>query len=103
MSAPHSTAKTTSVERLADVFFRRRRLLVGLGLVVRLLTSGFYGTQDVEWWKAWGSFAVTHGMVGVYGASDRDMISFAKARASMERSMETDRNCHTVRFTQLLA
>lgn len=50
------------------------RRLVLLGLLVRLALSPLYGSQDMEWWKAWGSYAVTQGVTRVYGAPDEQIL-----------------------------
>jgi len=56
----------------------RRRLVwvaATVGLALRLLTAPAWGTQDVEWWKAWSSHVVNEGLRDVYGsASDPEII-----------------------------
>jgi hypothetical protein len=56
-----------------------RRLVVlaaALGLALRLGAAPAWGTQDVEWWKAWSTRVVHFGMRNVYGSeSDAKIIA----------------------------
>lgn len=45
------------------------------GLLIRIFASFLWGTGDVEWWKAWGTFSVLHGVTGIYGGSDREILN----------------------------
>jgi hypothetical protein len=53
-------------------------ILFALGLFARLLLAPLYGTQDVEWQKAWGTAAVREGVAGLYGSSDAGIVSLWK-------------------------
>lgn len=48
--------------------------LIAAGFVVRLGGAFLYGTGDMEWWKAWGSYAVEQSLTGLYGAPDGEII-----------------------------
>lgn len=46
-----------------------------LGLILRLAGGFFYGTQDMEWWKAFGNYGVRAGNVtSIYGAKDHVIL-----------------------------
>ena len=57
---------------------------LGLGLALRLVLSPLYGTQDVEWWKAWGTFAVHDSLIRVYGAPDDEMLRLWRSGKTRE-------------------
>jgi len=44
------------------------------GLLVRLIGSFLYGTQDMEWWKAWGVYATQQSLTGIYGTTDQEIF-----------------------------
>jgi len=43
-------------------------------LFLRIILCFCYGTQDMEWWKAWTVDIVKNGITNVYGASDNEII-----------------------------
>ena len=43
-----------------------------------------YGTQDVEWWKAWYSSMEEKGILNVYGAPDNENIKLLEQGLSFE-------------------
>ena len=55
---------------------QRRTFLLwfAAGLALRLFLSPLYGTQDVEWQKAWGTALVHDGLTGIYGAPDAEIL-----------------------------
>jgi hypothetical protein len=59
-------------------------ILFALGLFARLLIAPLYGTQDVEWQKAWGTAAVREGVLGLYGARDAEILALWKQGKSRE-------------------
>ena len=64
-------------------------LLIGLGLLIRIGGGFLYGTQDMEWWKAWASFSTQYGVVEMYSTvPDRDIIRMlreGKPRAEVRK------------------
>lgn len=71
------------------------RLAIAAGLLIRLAAAPAYGTQDVEWWKAWGGDAVKHGVTTIYGAADETIIDHWRAgRAFPEIVAATQRVIH---------
>lgn len=55
-------------------------LLIGLGLLFRLAGGFLYGTQDMEWWKAFGSFTSSYGISQVYSTvPDREIVRLLSA------------------------
>jgi hypothetical protein len=62
------------------------------GLALRLLLSPLYGTQDVEWQKAWAKGMLQHGMTRVYGAPDAEILGRIKDgqdRAAVRAATQT--------------
>ena len=53
---------------------RQLVLLLLAGLVIRLAGGFLYGTQDMEWWKAFGTYASQESLVGIYGGADQEII-----------------------------
>ncbi len=61
---------------ISDRLDRRAMMLLFLsGFVIRIMCAFLYGTQDVEWWKAWGTYAVTDTLNTIYGKTDKEVIS----------------------------
>lgn len=50
-------------------------LLVTLGFLLRVFGAFLYGTGDMEWWKAWGTYSVEQNLTQIYGAKDADIIA----------------------------
>jgi hypothetical protein len=77
----------------------RRRLVwvaAAVGLALRLLTAPAWGTQDIEWWKAWSSHVVKDGLRDVYGsASDAEIVELvAEGKTYPEIRSETQTTIH---------
>lgn len=49
-----------------------------LGAIIRMAVSVLYGTQDVEWWKAWIVYCLNNGVTSIYGGSDKELITLKK-------------------------
>lgn len=69
-------------------------VIVAIVLVVRLLTSFFYGTQDVEWWKAWYSAIDNKGITRVYGTSDSVNLSLLEQNWSFKQIRDSTQYLH---------
>src|SRR5690606_9071753 len=54
------------------------------GLLLRLLLAPLYGTQDIEWQKAWGTHAVREGVLTMYGAPDAEILALSREGKSRE-------------------
>jgi hypothetical protein len=71
------------------------RALLAVGLVVRLAALFLQGTQDMEFWKAWASYAADHGIIGIYGAADAEIIERYKQGEPYEQIVaETQNRIH---------
>lgn len=53
-------------------------ILFGLGALIRMAVSVLYGTQDVEWWKAWIVYCLNHGVTSIYGGNDTELARLTK-------------------------
>jgi len=64
-------------------------ILIFTFLLMRLILGTCYGTQDVEWWKAWSVESVTNGLTNVYGASDSEIINKYKEGKTTKEVLES--------------
>lgn len=69
---------------LSKIVQRHATVLAVLGLCIRLITAPLYGTADMEWWKAFGTYAYQHGITTLYGASDSEIIAYIQSGDSLE-------------------
>lgn len=67
---------------------RRIFLVLMLGLLIRIPFCFFYGTQDMEFWKAFGTDSVRNGVTRTYGASDSEIISLFKQGFPLDEIIE---------------
>jgi Gpi18-like mannosyltransferase len=63
-----------SVEKLQSWLKKEAKRIIFFAIIFRLITSFLYGTQDVEWWKAWFSSIEQNGIVNVYGETDSENL-----------------------------
>ncbi len=63
-------------------------LLLLAGLFIRLEGAFLYGTQDMEWWKAFGTYATQQSLVGIYGGTDQEIVNLWKQGKLQPTSLE---------------
>ena len=71
-------------------------LLFGLGLCLRLGCGFLQGMQNMEWWKAWTTWALTHPVTRIYGDSDSVVLDDARAGLGLEALI--DRHARKIHF-----
>lgn len=50
-------------------------LIIFTGAIIRFFGAFLYGTADMEWWKAYGTYSVHHGFIDIYGRKDSEILS----------------------------
>ncbi len=63
-----------------------------LTIAFRFLFALSYGTQDVEWWKAWYSSIEEKGVLNIYGAPDKENIILLQKGLSFEEVRNKTQN-----------
>ena len=63
-----------------------------LTIAFKFLFAFLYGTQDVEWWKAWYSSIEEKGVLNVYGVTDNENIKLLKQGLSFEEVRKKTQN-----------
>ncbi|MFZ2492486.1 MAG: hypothetical protein WA208_13475 [Thermoanaerobaculia bacterium] len=88
LQSPHVQAQRWSARLTPRLFLT----LWLIGAAIRLATAFLYGTQDMEYWKAWGDYATRSAIVDMYGGTDQEIIALWKAGRSIpEIIRETQR------------
>lgn len=68
-------------------------------LFLRIVLGLAYGTQDMEWWKAWSTDCVQHGVTAIYGESDTTVVQKFKAGETL--SVVANEARKTIYFTPI--
>ncbi len=71
---------------------RRAKSIVLFAIIFRLFAGFLYGTQDVEWWKAWIFSIEQKGFVNLYGKSDAENMKLIKQGKSFEEVRKETQN-----------
>jgi Gpi18-like mannosyltransferase len=59
-----------SIEAIRLWLIKKSKYIIVFAIFIRIVTSFFWGTQDVEWWKAWIFSIEQKGLTHIYGKSD---------------------------------
>ncbi len=62
----------------SETFQKNYKIIVLFAILIRFISSFLYGTQDVEWWKAWYKSIDEKGITNVYGKNDSTNINLLR-------------------------
>lgn len=77
---------------LKDWLIKNSKKILIVTICLRLSFAFLYGTQDVEWWKAWYSSMEEKGLLSVYGAPDNENIKLFAEGLSVEEVTKKTQN-----------
>jgi Gpi18-like mannosyltransferase len=81
-----------SYDSIKNLLTKYKKKFFILALIVKIGTSFFYGTQDVEWWKAWFSSIEKNGITNVYGKSDSVNLTLLNRGYNIEEITKKSQN-----------
>jgi Gpi18-like mannosyltransferase len=77
---------------LKNWIIKNFKYILILTIAFKFLFAFLYGTQDVEWWKAWYSSIEEKGILNVYGVTDNENIKLLKQGLSFEEVRKKTQN-----------
>jgi Gpi18-like mannosyltransferase len=77
---------------LKNWLIKNSKIIIIVAIGLRLSFAFLYGTQDVEWWKAWYSSMEEKGLLNVYGATDDENIKLIAQGLSFEEIRKKTQN-----------
>jgi len=91
-AAWHRISSGIRPQPLVTLLFRHRKALFLVGLFLRLGTAPMDGTQDMEYWKAFATESLRHGVTAIYGAPDAEILRLAREGKTIAEITELTQN-----------
>jgi hypothetical protein len=77
---------------LKEIIISNYKVILVFSIIIRGVTSFLYGTQDVEWWKAWYKSIDEKGITNIYGEDDITNIFLLKNGLTIKEVREKTQN-----------